>query len=95
MNRKLIENLAEALETDNTSALRQIGREAKLDPEALLVAITEAAGIVHATGKDPRRSPFFEALLLVGKELDNPAIAWAIIERKRREEAKAAATKWR
>jgi hypothetical protein len=81
----------EALETDNPSALRQIGREQRLDLEALLVRIFEAAGVVYATKKEPTRSKFFEALLVIGQELDSEAIAWAIIERKRRTDTAAAA----
>lgn len=86
MNKKLITALAEALETDNRSAIRQLGREAGLDPEALLVHLTEAAGIVYATKKEPARSEFFSALMTLGRELDSPGIAWGILERKRREE---------
>lgn len=88
MNREqkqLITNLAEALEADNAAALRAIGREAKLDTEALIFHALEAAGLVYATSKEPKRSKLFEALLVVGQELDSAGIAWGIIERKRRE----------
>lgn len=83
--KQLITNLAEALEADNAAALRAIGREAKLETEALLFHTLEAAGLVYATSKEPKRSKLFEALLVVGQELDSAGIAWGIIERKRRE----------
>lgn len=76
----------EALQTDNITAIRHLGREAQLDTEALLVHLWESAGVVYATKKEPNRSEFFNALLVLGKELDSPAIAWAILERNRREE---------
>lgn len=85
MNKSLVKLLGEALQTNNPSAIRQIGRENNLDAEALIVYLTEAAGILYATKKEPTRSPFFEALMTLGTELDAPAIAWAVIERKRRE----------
>lgn len=83
--KQLITNLAEALEADNAAALRAIGREAQLETEALLFHTLEAAGLVYATSKEPKRSKLFEALLVVGQELDSAGIAWGIIERKRRE----------
>ena len=85
LNKEKITALIEALESDNLSAIRQLGKEWKLDSEALLVHLTEAAGIVYATKKEPTRSEFFSALLLVGRELDSPGIAWGILERRRRE----------
>lgn len=88
--RLLINSLIEALEADNTSALRHIAREFGLLPESLLYKTLEAAGIVWATGREPKRSEFFEALLVLGQEIDSEAIAWAIIERKRREDNKEA-----
>lgn len=84
MKAKEVTPYIEALETDNTSALRQIGREQGLNIEALLCRIFEAAGIVYATKKEPTRSKFFDALMTIGQELDSEAIAWAIIERQRR-----------
>jgi hypothetical protein len=85
MNKAAVKLLAEALETNNASAIRQIGRENNLTAEALMVYLTEAAGLLWATNKQPSRSPLFEALMTLGTELDAPAIAWAVIERKRRE----------
>jgi len=84
MERKRIEALIEALEADNLSAVRQLGREWNLNPEALLIHLTEAAGVVYATKREPK-SNFFNALMLIGQELDSPGITWGIIERKRRE----------
>lgn len=84
MKRQDIAPIIEALETDNTSALRQIGREQGLDIEALLYRILEGAGVVYATKREPSRSDFFTALMTIGKELDSEAIAWGIQERKRR-----------
>ena len=84
MNAKEVTPFIEALETDNTSALRQLGREQGLNIEALLCRIFEAAGIVYATKKEPTRSEFFKALMVIGRELDSEALAWSIIERQRR-----------
>jgi hypothetical protein len=84
--KELTNYLMEALQTDNPAALRAIGREAKLETETLIYHTLEAAGLLFAIGKEPKRSPLFEALLTVGKELDSAGIAWGIIERKRREE---------
>ena len=91
--RLLINSLIEALEADNTSALRHIAREFGLLPESLLYKTLEAAGVVYATGKEPTRSEFFSALLLIGQEIDSEAIAWGIIERKRRDDRKEATKK--
>lgn len=84
--KELVSNLMEALQTDNAAALRAIGREAKLDTEALIFHTLEAAGLLYAIAKEPKRSPLFDALMTLGKELDSAGIAWGIIERKRREE---------
>ena len=87
MKRKEIAPLIEALETDNTTALRQLAREQGLEIEELLFRVFEAAAVVYSTKREPSRSQFFEAVLTIGKELDSAAIAWAILDRKRREEA--------
>lgn len=84
--KELVSHLMEALQTDNPAALRAIGREAKLETEQLIYHTLEAAGLLFAIGKEPKRSPLFDALLTLGKELDSAGIAWGIIERKRREE---------
>lgn len=86
--RKIVTHLIEALESDNTTAVRQIGREFALNPEALLYHTLEAAGVVYATHKEPSRSDFFDSLLIVGKELDSEAVAWGILERTRRDNLK-------
>jgi len=85
VDKRLIMAMSEALETNNTSAIRQIGRESDLEPEALITYLTEAAGQLYARRKEPQRAPFFDALMTLGRELDSPAIAWGILERKRRE----------
>lgn len=87
MNKATVKLMSEALQTNNPSAVRQLGREHNLDTETLLAYLMEAAGILYATKKEPSRAPFFEALMTLGAELDAPAIAWAKIERKRREAA--------
>lgn len=84
MDKKLIRLLSEALENDNTSAIRQIVRGANLTPEAALLHLWECAGLLIATNRTPKRSAFFDALALIGNTLDSEAIAWGNLEQLRR-----------
>lgn len=86
--KKIVWAIMDTLEADNTTALRFIAKEFGLLPESLLYHTLEAAGIVYANGKEPTRSDFFDALLVIGQEIDSEGIAWGIQERKRREQLK-------
>lgn len=83
--KKLVTALTEALQNDNTAAIRAIGREYQQTPEALTFALFESTGLIYASGKQPRNSDIYEALLILGRELDSEAIAWAIQEKARRD----------
>jgi hypothetical protein len=85
MEKKIITAIMEALETDNPPAARALAREYDLDPEGLLYYLLEAAGLVYASGKEPKRSEFFEALITLGREVDSEGVTWGIVERARRE----------
>jgi hypothetical protein len=88
--RKLINALTEALQNDNTAAIRALGREHNQTAEELTFLLFEAAGLIYASGKEPRSSEIYKALLTLGRELDSEAIAWSIQERTRRAEIAAA-----
>jgi hypothetical protein len=84
--KELITALTTALQNDNTAAIRALGREYKQTPEQLTFALLESAGLLYASGKEPKNSELYKALMTLGRELDSEAIAWAIQERTHREQ---------
>lgn len=96
--KQLITALTDALKSDNTAAIRALGREYGQTSEQLTFALLEATALIYASGKQPR-SELYSALMTLGRELDSEAIAWAIQERTRREEraeiAKELKSAWR
>jgi hypothetical protein len=84
--KELITARTKALQNDNTAAIRALGREYQQNTEQLTFALLESAGLIYASGKEPKSSELYQALLTLGKELDSEAIAWAIQERTHRQE---------